>query len=101
MISLASRFKDEIGDGYVLGAVRVALGALLGWHALTSAEELAQLGYFGDFFHVAMVPEALVPSHRMYAVVLALRVCLAVMVMFGVWARPALGVSALLGFWLL
>lgn len=101
MSSLLSRFKDEIADGYVLGPVRVALGALLGWHALSAAEELAQSGYFGDVFHVAMVPEALVPSHRLYAVLLALRVCLAVMVMFGVWARPALAVSALLGFWAL
>jgi hypothetical protein len=90
-----------MSDGYVLGPVRVVLGALLGWHALTSAEELAQLGYFGDFFHVSMLPEVLVPSHRMYAVVLALRVCLAVMVMFGVWARPALALSAILGVWLL
>jgi len=95
--SLLARFKSEIADGYVLGPVRVAIGALLGWHALGAGEELAKLGYFGDVFHVSMIPEALVPSHRLYAVLLALRVCLAVMVMFGVWARPALAASALLG----
>jgi hypothetical protein len=101
VISVLTRFKDEIADGYILGPVRVALGALLGWHALTAAEELAKLGYFGDTFHVAMVPEAFVPTHRMYAVLLALRVVLAVMAMFGVWARPALALGALLGLWLL
>jgi hypothetical protein len=101
VLSWLRSFKDEIGDGYVLGPVRVALGALLGWHALTAAEELEQLGYFGDVFHMSMLPEALVPSHSLYAVLLALRVVLAVMVMFGVWARPALAASALLGLWLL
>ena len=101
MISLFARFKDEIADGYVLGPVRVVLGALLGWHALGAAEELATLGYFGDVFHVSMIPEALVPSSRLYAVLLALRVCLAGMVIFGVWARPALAMSALLGVWIL
>lgn len=101
MTSPLQRFKDEIADGYVLGPVRVAIGALLGWHALTAAEELAKLGYFGDLFHVSMIPDALVPANRMYAVLLALRVVLAVMVIFGVRARPALAASALLGFWVI
>lgn len=98
--SLAA-FRDEIADGYVLGPVRAAVGVLLGWHALTAAQELAVVGYFGDTFHMPMVPDVLVPSHRMYAVVLAARLCLAVMVAIGVWARPALAVSALFGMWLL
>ncbi len=101
MSSLLARFKNEIADGYVLGPVRVAIGALLGWQALSAAGELARLGYFGDVFHVSMIPEALVPSHRLYAVLIALRMCLAVMVIFAVWARPALAASALLGLWVL
>ena len=101
MTKLLARFKDEIADGYVLGPVRVVIGALLGWHALAAGEELAKLGYFGDVFHLSMIPEAVVPSARLYAVLLALRVCLAVMVIFGVWARPALATSALLGVWML
>lgn len=94
-------FRDEIADGYVLGPVRAAIGMLLGWHALAAAQELAVVGYFGDTFHLPMVPDVLVPSHRVYATVLAARVCLAVMVVIGVWARPALATSALLGIWLL
>lgn len=96
---MLTRFRDEIGDGYALGPVRAALGLLLGWHALAAAEELGRWGYFGDAFHVPMIPDPLVPSHRVYAVVLAARVCLAVMAILGVWARPALAGGALLGFW--
>ncbi|MBX3204346.1 MAG: HTTM domain-containing protein [Labilithrix sp.] len=101
MLALLARFRDELEDGHVLGPVRAALGALLGWHALAAAEELANIGYFGDAFHVAMIPEGLVPSPRVYAILLAARVCLAVMVVIGVWARPALAASAALGFFLL
>ncbi len=101
MFSALARFRDSIGDGYVLGVVRAALGALLAWQALGAAQELGTLGYFGDAFHVSMIPEAFVPSHRVYALVLAARVCLSVMATIGVWARPALGLSALTGLWLL
>lgn len=95
------RFTGEIGDGYVLGPVRAVIGALLGYHALVSAEELARIGYWGDLFHASMLPEVLVPSHRLYALLLATRVCLAVMIIIGVWARPALASSALFGVWML
>ena len=101
MSSFVSRFKEEIADGYALGPVRVAIAGLLGWNALVAARELATNGYFGDVFHLAMIPEALVPPARLYAVLLALRVCLAVMALFGAWARPALAASALLGLWML
>jgi hypothetical protein len=99
--SFLERFRDDLGDGYPLGPVRVALGALLGWHALSAGAELGRAGYFGDAFHMAMLPEVFVPSARLYAVVVALRVCLAVMIVIGVWARPALAISALLGVWML
>jgi hypothetical protein len=96
-----ARFRDEIEDAYVLGPVRAAVGALLWWQALTSANELARVGYFGDRFHLPMIPEALVPPHQLYAVLLAAQICLAMMVTFGVRARPALAASAALGMWLL
>lgn len=101
MLSALARFRDDVEDGYVLGPVRAAVGVLLGWQALSAAEELARIGYFGDTFHLPMIPEALVPGHRAYAVLLAARVCLAVMVTIGVWARPALAASAAIGLWLL
>jgi hypothetical protein len=101
VIAALRRFASEIADGYVLGPVRAVLGVLLGWHALVAGEQLANVGYFGDVFHASMLPDVLVPSHRLYAVVVAARVCLAVMVILGIWARPALMVSALLGLWVL
>lgn len=101
MLAALRRFTDEIADGYVLGPVRAVLGALLGYHALVAAEELARLGYFGDMFHASLLPDVLVPSHRLYALLLAARVCLAVMIVIGVWARPALALSAFMGMWIL
>jgi phosphatidylglycerophosphatase A len=62
------------------------IGALLGYPALVSAEELARVGYWGDLYHASMLPEALVPSHRVYALLLATRVCLSVMIIIGIWA---------------
>jgi len=98
---MLTRFRDELEDGYVLGPVRASIGVLLGWHALVAAEELARVGYFGNTFHVPMIPSFFVPAPRVYALVLAARVCLAVMVAIGVWARPALAASAGLGLWIL
>jgi len=99
--SLIARFRDAHGDGYILGPVRATVSALLAWQALVAAQEIGTLGYFGDVFHVSMIPEWLVPSHRVYALVLAARVCLSIMATIGVWARPALGLSAGTGLWLL
>lgn len=101
MLRALARFTDEVADGYVLGPVRAVIGVLLGYHALTAAEELARLGYFGDLYHASMLPDLLVPSGRLYALVLAARVCLAVMIVLGIWARPALALGAGLGMWLL
>jgi hypothetical protein len=100
-MSLLTRFRDEVEDTYILGPVRVAISLLLGWQALSDAEQLANVGYFGEAFHVSMLPEALVPSHQIFALVLAARVCLAVAAGLGIWARPSLGIGGLLGLWLL
>ena len=101
MLDRLTRFADEIADAYVLGPVRVVVGALFAYHALGAAEELATLGYFGEMYHRSMLPDVLVPSHRLYALLLAARVCLAVMIVLGVWARPALALSAMAGMWML
>jgi hypothetical protein len=90
----------ETGDSYVLGLVRCVLGILLFWQALGSAQDL-RTGYFGDYFHLPMIPEELVPSARVYVVVVATRLILAVMVAVGHRARFALFASALLGFYVL
>src|SRR5258706_3085033 len=97
MASMLSRWRDEVGDTYVLGLVRGVIGALLFWHALGAARELADQGYFGDGFHMPMIPEAWVPSHHLYTVITAVRVFLAVLVTVGYMPRMALLGSAILG----
>lgn len=93
--------RDSFVDGYALGPVRVALGGLLAWHALASTAEFESEASLGQAFQATLVPTALLPSARVYGVILALRVCLAVMVVFAIGARSALFVSAFIGSWLL
>jgi vitamin K-dependent gamma-carboxylase-like protein len=96
MLDAFRRWRDEIGDTYVLGAVRVVLGLLLFSNALRAAHEL-QAGYFGDSFHWPILPEALVASRTIYTLVVAAQVVLSALVVAGHRARPALMASALLG----
>jgi hypothetical protein len=96
MLSAIRRWRDEVGDAYVLGAVRVALGLLLFANALRAAREL-QDGYFGDAFHWPILSEVLVPSLGAYKVLVSAQVLLAVLVVAGYRARGALLASALAG----
>jgi hypothetical protein len=83
-----------------LGAVRMAVGLLLLQGSFRAARELAS-GYFGDFFHWPMLPEALVPSRSVYTVVVAALGLLAVLVVAGLRSREALLTSAVLGTYVL
>jgi hypothetical protein len=96
------RWRDAVGDAYALGLVRVALGLLLFAAGLRAARQLEDV-YFGDVFHWPFVPEALVPSRSVYAVLVIAQVLLAVLVVAGHRgsARPALLASALLGTYVL
>jgi hypothetical protein len=94
------RWRDELGDTYVLGAVRVTLGMLLFANALRAAHEL-QGGYFGDGFHWPMIPQAMVPSRTTYGLVVVTQVLLSALVVAGHRARAALAVSAALGAYVL
>jgi hypothetical protein len=91
----------DLGDTYVLGLVRVALGCMVFWVALGWGRELAEAGYFGDVFHLPFIPEAWVPSRLLYTGVLASMLVLAVLATVGHWARPALAASAALGVYVL
>ena len=100
MMAAIRRWRDEVGDAYVLGLVRVAIGCFLFWHALGSARELEN-GYFGDVFHMPIVPEAWVASHHVYTWITAARLLLAVLVTIGYVPRLALLASALLGLYVI
>jgi hypothetical protein len=97
---LARLFKAQ-QDGYILGPVRAALGALLFIHAFVSAQELAKLGYFGDAFHWPYLPESFVPPYRLYVVIVAARLVTAVLVLIGHRARPALALAGALGLYVI
>src|SRR5271165_3347501 len=94
------RWRDEVGDTHVLGAVRVALGLLLFAEALRAAREL-KVAYFGDFFHWPILPEALVPHRHLYAMLVMGQVLLSALVVAGHRARGALFASAAVGLYVL
>jgi uncharacterized integral membrane protein len=94
------RWRDEVGDAYVLGLVRVVLGLLLFANALRAAHEV-QSEYFGDVFHWPIIPEGLVPSRAVYAVLVVAQVLLSALVVAGYRARGALFASAGLGAYVL
>jgi hypothetical protein len=102
MCDAVRRWRDAMGDAYALGLVRIALGLLLFAGALRAARELED-EYFGDVFHWPIVPEALVPSRGVYALLVVAQVLLAALVVAGHRgsARPALLLSALLGTYVL
>src|SRR3981081_2188418 len=100
MIGTIRHWRDEVGDAYVLGAVRVALGLLLFTNALRAPREL-QEGYFGDVFHWPIVPEGSVPSRPAYAVLVVAQVLLAVLVVAGYRARAAMLLGAFAGIYVL
>ncbi len=94
------RWRDEVGDATVLGRVRLVLGLLLFLGALRSVRELRS-GYFGAFFHWPLVTESLVPSQAIYAGIVVAQLLLAVLVVAGHRARPALALSAILGLYVM
>jgi Vitamin K-dependent gamma-carboxylase len=88
-------WRDETGDTSAPGAARFVLGWLLLANAIREADELRR-DYFGDVFHWPLLPEELVPSKAVYGVILLTQGLLAVLVVVGRGARPALAASALL-----
>jgi vitamin K-dependent gamma-carboxylase-like protein len=101
MPGFVRRWQTELGDTYVLGLARVAFGLMLFWQALGWAKELSADGYFGDAFHVPILPESLVPSRLVYTALVATLLVLAALVTVGHRARGALLASALLGLYVL
>ena len=94
------RWRDEEGDLYVLGLVRVVIGVLLLASSVRAAYDL-RWGYFGDAFHWPLLPESLVPSRPVYGALVAAQLVLALLVVAGPRARDALLASALLGAYVL
>src|ERR1700689_2874196 len=100
MLDAIRRWRDETGDTYLLGAVRVVLGLLLLGSVLRAASEL-RIGYFGDVFHWPILPESLGPSRPVYVALLLAQGVLAALVVAGIQARVAMLASALAGAYVL
>jgi len=83
---------DGTVDGTFLGPLRVTLGILLFWQALVSAQDLVVGGYFGDVFHMSLLPERLVATKPVFTVLVAARCVLAALVVIGM--RPRLTLMA-------
>jgi hypothetical protein len=100
MLRAICRWRDEVGDTYVLGAVRLVIGLLLFENALRAVREL-RAGYFGEVFHWPIVPEWLVPSRSVYGGVVAFQVLFSALVVTGVLSRISMLGSAILGSFIL
>jgi hypothetical protein len=94
-------FFGEERDAYVLGLLRLALSALLFLNSGRLILELCRGGYFGDFFHIPMVPEAWLPSATGYAILLGVQSLAAVLAFVGIWPREALFTAASSGLFVL
>jgi hypothetical protein len=99
--STLRRWQSEVGDAHVVSLVRLILGVLLFVSACREANELQREGFFGDVFHLAILPEALVPTRPVFVVLVGLELGLAGLVILGRFARPALLFSALIGMFVL
>lgn len=91
----------EERDPYLLGLLRVAIATLLLLQTLKLARSIWISGYFGDVFHMPLLPEALVPSRAWFSALLAAQILGCVLAIAGVAARPALLIAALLGLYAL
>lgn len=89
-------FREE-RDVYLLGLLRVAFGVLLLAYTLRRAQELLSGGYFGDVFHLPLLPESLVPSRRGFGALLCFQALCSVLAVVGVFSRAALLAAALSG----
>jgi hypothetical protein len=100
-VSLLARLLDQERDTYVLGLLRVAVGVLVVVQGAQRLLDTARRGYFGDFFHLPIVPEALVPSVPVYVALQALAVAGGTLAVLGPHGRTGLLASGLIGLFLL
>ena len=98
---LWARFFNEERDAYLLGLLRLALSVLLFLNGARLIVQLHDGGYFGDFFHIPLVPESWLPSSSGYAVMLGVQALAAVCAFLGWWPREALFTASTLGLFVL
>lgn len=95
------RLFDEERDAYVLGLLRVALGALLFLNGGRLILDFERQGYFADFFFMPIVPGSLVPSRTVYELLLAGQAVAAACACLGWRPREALFGASSIGLFVL
>ncbi|MEO8903658.1 MAG: HTTM domain-containing protein [Polyangiaceae bacterium] len=99
--SLWARLLTEERDAYVLGLLRLALSVLVLLNGGRLILQLYSGGYFGDFFHIPMVPESWLPASSGYALILGVQALAALCAFLGLWPREALFTASTLGLFVL
>src|SRR3954471_22139255 len=92
---------DEQRDAWVLGLLRLAISALLFFNGLRLIIELSRDGYFADYFHMPLLPEAWVPGRSEYQLLLGAQALASMFAFVGMWPREALLTAASLGLYIL
>jgi len=87
----------EEREAHLLGLLRVAFSILLLLLTVRMAREAWPDRYFGDIFHMPLLPQGFVLGQRAYCALLALQALGSVLALLGVLARPALLMASLCG----
>lgn len=91
------RFLTEERETRVLGLLRLSFAFLLLLLTLKLAEVVLELAYFGDVFHMPVLPASWVPTRHGYWLLLGAQGLGAVLALLGIAGRPALLLAASLG----
>lgn len=91
------RWLSEERETYVLGLLRLSFALLMLLLTLKLTRQLLLIDYFGDFFHMPMLPDSLVPSRNGYVLVLLAQGVCSVAALLGFFTRPALLAASSLG----
>src|SRR6478735_6765946 len=95
------RFFGEERDALVLGVLRVSIGALLFLNGMRLALEFMHSGYFGDYFHMPLIPETWLPGATGYGLLLGLQAIATLCAFVGIWPREGLLTASSLGLYFL
>jgi hypothetical protein len=95
------RFFRQERDALVLGLLRISLSALLFFNGLRLILELWHSGFFADYFHIPLIPEAWLPGRSSYTLLLGLQALASVCAFVGICPREALFIASSLGLYFL
>jgi Vitamin K-dependent gamma-carboxylase len=93
---MSPKWLTEERDAYLLGFLRVVFATLMFFLVVKEWREY-QVDFFGESFHMSLLPERLVPSRAVYVGLMLAQAACSIAALLGLWARPLLGLSALGG----